>query len=113
MQDGLPPLRLRRLAVGGYSVDNRLLRVEDYHLWFKLYAAGYRMYQMHDSKYLMRDDRNAARRRTWKNRRNEVYVKHIGYKMIGLPWYYQIYALRPILIYLMPSFIYRHLHKNK
>lgn len=99
-------------AVGGYTIDKRLLRVEDYNLWFKLYAAGYKMYQMYESKYMMRDDRNAARRRTWKNRFNEVYVKSTGYKMIGLPWYYQIYALRPILIGLMPSFVYKLIHKN-
>ena len=50
--------------------------------------------------------------RTWKNRFNEVYVKSTGYRMIGLPWYYQIYALRPILIGLMPSFVYKLIHKN-
>lgn len=100
-------------SVGGYSVDDRLLRVEDYHLWFKMFAAGYKLYQMHESKYMMRDDRHAAHRRTWKNRFNEVYVKHIGYKMIGLPWYYQFCALRPLLIQLMPNFIYRWMHKNR
>ena len=29
-------------AVNGYTVDAKLLRVEDYHLWFKMYAKGYR-----------------------------------------------------------------------
>lgn len=100
-------------AVGGYTVDDRLLRVEDYHLWFKLFAAGYRLYQMPKSKYLMRDDRNAVYRRNWKNRRNEAYLKHIGYKMIGLPWYYQFFALEPIIIFLLPSSVYRFLHRRK
>ena len=27
-------------SVGGYSVDDRLLRAEDYHLWFKIYEKG-------------------------------------------------------------------------
>ena len=31
-------------AVGGYSVDPKLLRVEDYHLWFKMYTKGLRGY---------------------------------------------------------------------
>lgn len=100
-------------AVGGYTVDDRLLRVEDYHLWFKLFAAGFRLYQMPQSKYLMRDNRDAVRRRNWKNRRNEFYVKHIGYRMIGLPWYYQIYALEPIILYLLPPSLYKYLHKRK
>lgn len=100
-------------AVGGYTVDDWLLRVEDYHLWFKIFAAGYKMYQMPKSLYLMRDDHNAVRRRTWKNRRNEFYVKHIGYKMIGLPFYYQIYALEPFVKLLIPNFLFKYLHRNR
>lgn len=100
-------------SVGGYSVDDRLLRVEDYHLWFKVFAAGHKLYMMDECLYKMRDDRNAAARRTWKNRKNESYVKHIGYKMIGLPWYYQIYAIVPILKYCMPHFVYSYYHRVK
>lgn len=99
-------------AVGGYTVDDRLLRVEDYHLWFKVYAAGYKLYQMHDSYYMMRDDRNAQRRRTWKNRRNEFYVKWIGYPMVGLPWYTRIYCFRPLIIGLLPNGLYQKIRRN-
>ncbi len=100
-------------AVGGYSVDDKLLRVEDYHLWFKVFAAGYKLYSLKAPIYKMRDDRNAKMRRNWKNRRNEAYVKHVGFKMIGLPWWMQIYCLRPILIHFMPSFIYNYFHSRK
>lgn len=100
-------------AVGGYTVDDKLLRVEDYNLWFKIFAAGYKLYQMPKSLYLMRDDRNAIRRRTWKNRRNEVYCKITGYKMIGVPWYYWVYALEPIIIHLLPNAVYKFLHRRK
>lgn len=100
-------------AVGGYSVSPWLLRVEDYHLWFKIYAAGYKMYRMPKSKYMMRDDRNARRRRTWRTRLNEVYVKHIGYKMIGIPWYYQPYALEPLLRQALPTFLYKYLRRRR
>lgn len=100
-------------SVGGYIVDNRLLRVEDYNLWFRIYAAGYKLYQMPKSLYMMRDDNKAFNRRSWKNRCNEFYVKRTGYKMIGLPWYYQVYALEPIILHFLPGFVYRYLHKRK
>lgn len=100
-------------AVGGYTVDDKLLRVEDYHLWFKVFASGYKLYSLKDPVYKMRDDRGAKRRRNWKTRRNGFYVRHIGFKMIGIPWYYQIYSLRPILVYLTPSFIYDFFHKRR
>lgn len=100
-------------SVGGYTVDDKLLRVEDYHLWFKLFAAGYKLYMLKEPIYKMRDDRKAFQRRTWKNRLNEAYVKHIGFKMIGLPWYTQIYCVRPILTHFIPKFIYNYLHSRK
>ena len=96
--------------VGGYTVDERLLRVEDYHLWFKLFAKGYKLFMMDDCLYKMRDDRNAIARRTWKNRRNEAYVKHIGYRMISIPWYKRVYVLEPIIKYFMPRFVYKFFH---
>lgn len=99
-------------AVGGYSVDDRLLRVEDYHLWFKLFAAGYKLYMLNDVIYKMRDDRDAFKRRTFSSRLNEAYVKHVGYKMIGLPWYTQVFALKPILLSIIPGFMYKKLHNN-
>lgn len=99
-------------SVGGYSVDERLLRVEDYHLWFKIFAAGHKLYMMDECLYKMRDDREAFRRRTFKSRVNETYVKSIGYRMINLPFYYQVFALRPLLIAMLPDCIYRILHKK-
>lgn len=99
--------------VGGYSVSDKLLRVEDYHLWFKVYASGVKLYQMPKSKYLVRANMASIKRRTWKNRRNEFYVKCIGYKMIGMPWYKYIYALEPLILYFVPTPIYRFLNRNK
>lgn len=98
-------------SVGGYSVDSKLLRVEDYHLWFKIFAAGHKLYMMNECLYKMRDDKNAYQRRTLKSRFNEAYVKKIGFQMIKLPFYYQVFVLRPILIGLLPKYIYMLFHK--
>lgn len=99
-------------SVGGYSVGKNLLRVEDYHLWFKVYAAGHKLYMLNKCLYKMRDDRSAIARRNWITRRNEAYVKHKGYNMIGLPWWYQIYTIEPILKYFAPQWIYRFFHRR-
>lgn len=109
------PCMVRTVAynkVRGYSVSKRLLRVEDYHLWFKMYAAGYKGHNLSEPLYKMRDDRNAMNRRTFSNRLNETYVKHIGYKMLQMPFYYQIFALKPLLIWLLPKPIYNYLHRK-
>ena len=100
-------------AVGGYSEDKKLLRVEDYHLWFKMYAAGYKGYMLKEPIYEMRDDRNATVRRNWLTRRNEAYVRYIGYKMLGLPVWTYVYCLRPLVLAAMPHRLYEYLHKRK
>lgn len=99
-------------AVGGYTVDQKLLRVEDYHLWFKMYSKGYRGYILSEPLYKMRDDRNAVSRRTWRNRINEYHVRRRGYDMLNIPWYMRIHMLRPLVVGLLPKFVYNYYHKK-
>lgn len=100
-------------AVGGYSIGKRLLRVEDYHLWIKMYAKGYRGYNIPEPLYHMRDDRNANARKKFKYRINESYVKLLAINMFNLPLWNYMYCLRPILIGLLPQFVYNYLHHKK
>jgi glycosyltransferase EpsE len=75
-----------------------------------MFAAGYRGYILPEHLYKMRDDRNAIKRRTWQARKNEMYVKYIGAKMLNIPWYYYIYLLKPLIVYLMPRWLYKLVH---
>lgn len=100
-------------SVGGYSVDRKLLRVEDYHLWFKVYAAGHKAYILPEPYYKMRDDRNAKARRNWQCRKNEMYVRRIGFKMLRLPWHKYIWVLRPLAAHLAPMGVYNWYHKKR
>lgn len=100
-------------AVDGYSVSKKLLRVEDYHLWVKMYEKGYRGINLEEPLYKMRDDRNAQYRRKFKYRLNEAYVKACAVKKLKLPFYKYIYCLKPILLGLCPGFIYKWLHRRK
>lgn len=99
--------------VEGYTVDKKLLRVEDYHLWFKIYSKGYIGYNIQETLYKARDDRDAYKRRNYRNRINEARVKFIGFRMLNIPIRYYIYILRPLLIGLLPMKIYDILHKNR
>lgn len=100
-------------TVGGYSEDRRTLRVEDYHLWFCMYAAGYRGANLSEPLYKMRDDENAYSRRKFRFAWNEAYVRLTGYRMLALPFRNYVYVLRPILVNLLPKGLYRFLHHKK
>ena len=99
-------------AVGGYSVSKKLLRMEDYELWIKMYAAGYKGYNLPEVLYKMRDDRNAIKRRKFIYRINEAYVRYLAIKRLNLNKKYLIYMLRPILVGILPTGIYTYLHKK-
>lgn len=99
--------------VGGYSVGERLLRVEDYHLWAKMYEKGYKGMNIKEPLYMMRDDRDAQSRKKFRYRINEAYVKAYAVKHLNLPIWGYIYCIKPILIGLLPSNIYRILHRKK
>ena len=105
------------LEVEGYTVDPRLLRVEDCHLWFKIYAKGHRGANIPEPLYKMRDDRNATNRRSFKARLNGCYVMLVGFKMVNMPWYQYVYILRNVVREffkcVIPISMYEAIHKRK
>ena len=100
-------------AVGGYTVDEKLLRVEDYHLWSKMYTLGFRGYNITKPLYMMRDDRNAISRRKFRFRVNEARVMYHGIKNLRLPVYYRLYAVKPIIVGLLPVSLYKFFRSFK
>lgn len=109
------PCMVRREAykkVNGYSVNKHLLRVEDYHLWIKMYREGFKGYNFQEPLYKMRDDRNAYSRRKYKYRINEAYVRFLAFYEFKLPIYTVMYILRPLIVGLLPEKIYSILHKR-
>ena len=110
------PCMIRTVAiksVNGYSVEKKLLRMEDYHLWIKLYSKGYKGYNIQEPLYKMRDDRNATSRRKYRYRINEAYVRKLAIKKLKLPIYGYAYMMRPLIVGLLPEKIYEKLHKRK
>lgn len=99
--------------VGGYTLEKRFLRIEDYNLWTKIYAAGYKGYNLQEPIYKMRDDRNAAKRRTFQARWNSTRARLYAYKQLGIPLSQYPKAFIPTVIGLMPNRIYSALRRYK
>lgn len=100
-------------VVNGYSENVKTLRAEDYDLWFRMYELGLKGHNLSEPIYKMRDDANAYSRRKFKFAINEAYVRFTGYRRLKLPVTSYIYALRPIIVGLLPKPIYMRLHHNK
>lgn len=101
-------------AVGGYTVDPKLLRMEDYNLWMKMFAKGYRGYNLSEHLYMMRDDRNATARRNLRCRINGVHAHYLAYKTLNLSYIkFCRYAIMSIAKGLMPIWLYEYFHKKR
>ena len=96
---------------GGYSEAEEYARVEDYELWVRMFARGYRGGNIHEPLYQMRDDRNAASRRKWKYRINEARVRLLAVKAFHLPFWMSIYAVYPLIMGLIPRSLATALHR--
>lgn len=100
-------------TVGGYTEDPRMLRVEDVNLWIKLYAAGYRCYNIQEPLYRMRNDKNAFSRRKYKYRINSVYVRLQGCRMMSLGPKCYLKSMKPMIIGLVPAKLRSAYRKRK
>jgi glycosyltransferase EpsE len=99
--------------VGGYTEDRRMLRVEDVNLWIKLYAAGYRGYNIQEPLYRMRNDQNALNRRKYRYRINSTYVRLQGCRMLKLGPRSYVKACIPMIIGLVPSRLRQLIRKKQ
>lgn len=91
---------LRQL--GGYSDRRAAKRSEDYELLMRAYAQGFRGINLSGELYAIRLDEAAYQRRQYRYRFNECAVKWIGFTKMGLMPRGIPYALKPLLVGLLP-----------
>ena len=102
--------------VGNYTVEKRTERGQDYDLWFKFFAKGYKGYNLQEPLYLVKEDLGAIKRRTAKSRLLILKTTKVGYRLLGFPkrWYLKK-ALKTYFKCLIPSWLmlkYRNKQKN-
>lgn len=110
------PVMIRREAyekVGGYRDIPMTRGVEDYDLWFRLHSKGIYGYNLADELYFMFDGRDANRRRTFKRRLNEAYVRLHGYNLLHVSFIKRFFFLKPIILGLIPNNAIKQLRRIK
>jgi len=88
--------------VKGYDSSKRAVRAEDYDLLLRLYAAGMRGVNLPKVLYYIRRDEEQYRRRKYRFRFHEAYVKCRGFYKLGLMPLGIVYAAKPLLVGLIP-----------
>ena len=100
-------------ALDGYSLEPHVIRVEDVDLWCRFLAAGFRGYNMPDELYVILEDVNAAKRRTFKARINSAVTFSKGLKLLGFKGILLLKPYKEVFKALVPMRIYRRIHSHK
>lgn len=100
--------------MNGYCISKETLRCEDYELFMRLHKEGYQGYNIQETLFWYREDKDSFKRRGVLARINEAKIRYHNFKAMGilLPkgW---IYVLRPILAGFVPHRILLWIKRNE
>ena len=99
-------IMFRRCAleqVEGYCESKQVLRNEDYDLLMRMYAVGLQGANLSQALYFIRKDDLLYRRRKYRYRFIESYVKFKGFRCMGLMPAALPYVIKPLLVGLIPT----------
>lgn len=99
-----PSVMFRRKVLaenGGYRDVSRL---EDYELFMRMTAEGFKGYNLQEVLFCYREDRDSYKRRRYVYRIEEARLRYKGFKAMGIlvPSNY-IYVIKPLLVGLVPA----------
>ncbi|QEZ70105.1 glycosyltransferase family 2 protein [Paraclostridium bifermentans] len=93
--------------------DKNALRVEDYDLWFKLYSKNYKGYNIQENLLTYSLNVNSYKKRKYIYRVNEFKVRLRGYHINKISYKHYLYAIKPLVIGLIPVSWISKFHKSK
>lgn len=98
----------------GYSTDIRNNRAEDYDLFMRIYALGYKGYNIQEKLYQYKISNDRRKKyRSMKDRYNEAVTRYRGYKLLGIPWIKSFpFVIKPIIVGLIPQGVFYKIRKN-
>ncbi|GIN73227.1 putative glycosyltransferase EpsE [Bacillus sp. J14TS2] len=99
--------------LNGYSVTKRTRRAEDYELWIRFFAAGYRGYNLQEALYKVKEDRNALKRRKFNYSLDHAFLILRGCYRLKLPLKYYVYIFKPIIVGAAPRFIVKRYYQHR
>ncbi|MBO6242187.1 MAG: glycosyltransferase [Butyrivibrio sp.] len=94
-------------AVGGYAEGENTRRIEDYDLFARLYADGYKGINIDEPLYYYRQDKDCISRRSLKSRVQGISVMHKDFKLLKVYPLGYMFLFRPIIGYFIQCLKYR------
>ncbi len=111
-----PTILIRRKALEAVNNYNDVWytnRCEDYDLWMRLYAAGYKGYNLKEILFQYYEGKDSFPKRKYRYRFGEAVMRAKGYAALGLYPKGLIFVLKPLVAGLLPSTIVKKIHKKR
>ena len=96
--------------LGGYTVARRTERGQDWDLWFRFFARGYKGFNLQEPYIQYHESKSDFKKRTMKTAKMYCCTALYGYRLIHAPLYKYVYAFKPIIAALMPRKLMNKLH---
>ncbi len=99
--------------VAGYRVIRETQQYEDYDLFMRMYARGFRGVNLQQPLYRYRSDRNVMKYRPMRRRFQEVKIRSDGFRALGLGLRSIPYIVKPLVIGAIPKRIYARIQRRR
>lgn len=99
--------------LGGYRVTKETLRLEDFDLFMRMYAKGYKGYNLSEFLLDFREDSMSIKRKKYKYRLDEVKIRYMNYKSLDLIPKGLFFCLKPLIVGLLPIRLIRILRQEE
>lgn len=90
-------------ALHGYSESKTAVRAEDYEFFMRLYAAGFRGYNLQEPLLSYREDESSLKKRKYRYRIHECMVRYRGFCRLGILKGNYRYVAKPLIAGLVPA----------
>lgn len=98
--------------IGGYRIDKRTKRMEDFDLFVRLYANELRGKNLMEYLYYYNEDDQCYKRRKYQYRIDEAIIRYQAYKKLKLMPIGLLYTIKPLVVGLLPRKVQYALKKN-
>lgn len=102
--------------IDGFRVTKETRRAEDYDLFFRLYAKGYKGYNIQKKLFNYRieiENEKNKKYRPMKDRISEAKIRYKGFKILHLGMKSIPYVIKPIIIGLIPAPVFYKIRKKQ
>lgn len=110
-----PTTLIRKCAlndVGGYREAWFTNRCEDYDLWMRMYAKGYKGYNINEILFQYYEGKDSFPKRKYKYRIGESVMRAKGYATLGMFPKGFLYLFKPLIAGLIPKLVFKKLRSK-